>query len=215
MSLAVSDLESRHRPVLEQALEAIRTRGYFSAFPESPSPKVYGESAAADGKKAFEALLGDDFPLQTPGADGTVATEKSPFGLPMQVSYPRVSESGVDALMAAARQGIPAWRDAGPLARTTVSIEILHRLHARIFALANAVHHTSGQAVVMVPASAIVTFAGIEKVMSVKDGKSVERRVQTGRREGARVEIVAGLEAGEPVVVEPGNLTGGQSVTTK
>ena len=42
MSLAVSDLESRHRPVLEQALEAIRTRGYFSAFPESPSPKVYG-----------------------------------------------------------------------------------------------------------------------------------------------------------------------------
>jgi phenylacetic acid degradation protein paaN len=149
MSLAVSDLESRHRPVLEQALEAIRTRGYFSAFPESPSPKVYGESAAADGKKAFEALLGEDFPLQTPGADGAVATEKSPFGLPMKVSYPRVSESGVDALMTAARQGVPAWRDAGPLARTAVSIEILHRLHARIFELANAVHHTSGQAFVM------------------------------------------------------------------
>jgi hypothetical protein len=27
------------------------------------------------------------------------------------------------------------------------------------------------------------------------------------------VEIVTGLTAGEPVVVEPGNLTGGQSVT--
>jgi phenylacetic acid degradation protein paaN len=149
MSLAVSDLESRHRPVLEQALEAIRTRGYFSAFPESPSPKVYGESAAADGKKAFEAVLGQDFPLQTPGAGGTVATEKSPFGLPMQVSYPRVPEAGVDALMTAAREGIPAWRDAGPLARTAVCIEILNRLHARIFELANAVHHTSGQAFVM------------------------------------------------------------------
>jgi hypothetical protein len=103
MSLPVSDLESRHRPVLEQALEAIRTRGYFSAFAESPSPKVYGESAAADGKKAFEALLGQDFPLQTPGADGTVATEKSPFGLPLQVSYPRVAPGGVDALVGAAR----------------------------------------------------------------------------------------------------------------
>jgi RND family efflux transporter MFP subunit len=71
----------------------------------------------------------------------------------------------------------------------------------------------AAQAVVTVPASAIVTFAGIEKVLSVKDGKSVERRVQTGRREGGRVEIVSGLAAGEPVVVEPGNLTGGQSVS--
>lgn len=71
----------------------------------------------------------------------------------------------------------------------------------------------AAQAVVMVPASAIVTFAGIEKVISVKDGKSVERRVQTGRREGGRVEIVSGLAAGDPVVVEPGSLTGGQAVT--
>jgi len=71
----------------------------------------------------------------------------------------------------------------------------------------------AGQPIVMVPASAIVTFAGIEKVMSVKDGKSVERRVQTGRRDGDRIEVVSGLAAGEPVVIEPGNLTGGQAVT--
>jgi RND family efflux transporter MFP subunit len=71
----------------------------------------------------------------------------------------------------------------------------------------------AAQPVVMVPASAIVTFAGIEKVITVKDGKSVERRVQTGRRNGARVEIVSGLNAGEPVVAEPGSLTGGQAVT--
>jgi RND family efflux transporter MFP subunit len=71
----------------------------------------------------------------------------------------------------------------------------------------------AAQPVVMVPATALVTFAGIDKVLTVKDGKSVERRVQTGRRDGGRVEIVAGLNAGEPVVVEPGNLTGGQTVT--
>jgi phenylacetic acid degradation protein paaN len=149
MSLPVSDLESRHRPVLDQALEAIRTRGYFSAFPESPSPKVYGENAAADGKAAFEALLGNSFALETPGATGTVATEKSPFGLPLEVAYPRMTADGVDTLMAAARAGIPAWRDAGPLARTAVCMEILARLHARVFELGNAVQHTSGQAFVM------------------------------------------------------------------
>jgi RND family efflux transporter MFP subunit len=81
------------------------------------------------------------------------------------------------------------------------------------FARASIVTQTA-QPVVMVPARAIVTFAGIEKVISVKDGKSVERRVQTGRRDGARAEIVSGLAAGEPVVAEPGNLTGGQAVVT-
>jgi RND family efflux transporter MFP subunit len=65
---------------------------------------------------------------------------------------------------------------------------------------------------VLVPSSALVGFAGIEKVMTVRDGRVVERRVVTGRRDGDRVEIVEGLDAGEPVVVDPGNLVGGQPV---
>lgn len=69
------------------------------------------------------------------------------------------------------------------------------------------------QSAVFVPASSIVVFAGIEKVLTVRDGRAVEKRVTTGRREGDRVEIVEGLAAGEPVVVEPGNLVGGQPVT--
>ena len=71
------------------------------------------------------------------------------------------------------------------------------------------------QKIVTVPASAIVVFAGVEKVLGVKDGKTVEMRVQTGRRLGARVEVVSGLTAGQPVVVEPGNLAGGQPVTVE
>jgi RND family efflux transporter MFP subunit len=65
---------------------------------------------------------------------------------------------------------------------------------------------------VFVPASSIVTFAGIEKVMTVRDGLSVETRVQTGRRIEDRVEIVEGLKPEALVVVEPGNLVGGQPV---
>ncbi len=65
---------------------------------------------------------------------------------------------------------------------------------------------------VLVPASAIVTFAGIEKVFGVRDGRAVERQIRTGRRAGDRVEIVEGLAAGERVVVDPGNLTGGEPV---
>ena len=68
------------------------------------------------------------------------------------------------------------------------------------------------ESAVFVPASAIVVFAGIEKVLSVKDGRSTEKRVTTGRKDKDRVEIVEGLASGEPVIVEPGNLVGGQPV---
>jgi RND family efflux transporter MFP subunit len=71
---------------------------------------------------------------------------------------------------------------------------------------------SSDRPIVVVPASAVVTLAGIEKVLTVKDGKSVETRVRTGRRFEDRTEIVEGLAAGESVVVEPGNLIGGQPV---
>ncbi len=82
-------LLSRHRDRLDAAVAASASRGYYSAFDESPSPRVYGETAAADGKAAFEAWLGGDFPLSTPGVDGTVATERSPYGFDLGVRYPR------------------------------------------------------------------------------------------------------------------------------
>jgi RND family efflux transporter MFP subunit len=69
------------------------------------------------------------------------------------------------------------------------------------------------RAAVLVPATAIVTFAGIEKVFGVKGGLAVEKRIRTGRKAGDRVEILEGLAAGEPVVVDPGNLAGGLPVT--
>ncbi|MGA8246965.1 MAG: phenylacetic acid degradation protein PaaN [Nocardioides sp.] len=137
----------KHRERLDAAVAASATRAYHSAFDESPSPRVYGESAAAEGKAAFEAWLGTPFPLDTAGSDGVVSTERSPYGFDLGVSYPRVTD--VDALLAAAGAGMRAWRDAGPETRVGVCIEILDRLHGRVFELANAVQHTSGQAFVM------------------------------------------------------------------
>ena len=80
-----------------------------------------------------------------------MATERSPYGFELGVSYPRVpaTDEAVDTLLAASRAGMRAWREAGPEGRTGVCLEILDRLHRRIFELANAVQHTSGQAFVM------------------------------------------------------------------
>lgn len=139
-------LYDRHADTLNRALTAITERGYWSAYPESPSPRVYGETAAADGKAAFEAYLGGDFPLDQPGAGDRVATETSPFGVQLAVRYPH---AGPGELVSAATTALPAWRDAGPQARVGVCLEILDRLHKHIFELANAVQFTSGQAFVM------------------------------------------------------------------
>lgn len=139
-------LYDRHADTLNRALTAITERGYWSAYPESPSPRVYGETAAADGKAAFEAYLGGDFPLDQPGARDRVATETSPFGVELAVRYPH---AGPGELVSAASAALPAWRDAGPQARVGVCLEILDRLHKNIFELANAVQFTSGQAFVM------------------------------------------------------------------
>ena len=69
------------------------------------------------------------------------------------------------------------------------------------------------QPVVTVPASAVIVFAGVEKVLVVRQGKTAEVRVTTGRRLGEDVEIVEGLKGSDPVVTRPGNLVGGQPVT--
>lgn len=70
----------------------------------------------------------------------------------------------------------------------------------------------AGEQAIFVPGSALVVFAGIEKVFLVEQGKSVERLVRTGRRDEGRIEIVEGLKAGDRVVVQPGNLVGGTPV---
>jgi RND family efflux transporter MFP subunit len=66
-----------------------------------------------------------------------------------------------------------------------------------------------------VPASALVTFAGIEKVFLAENGKSVEKPVKTGRKDSNKIEITEGVKPGELVVVQPGNLVGGQPIIVK
>src|SRR3989454_385466 len=71
---------------------------------------------------------------------------------------------------------------------------------------------TAGTPVATVPASAIIVFAGVEKVLVVRQGRTAEVKVTTGRRLGEDVEIVDGLKRGDAVVARPGNLVGGEPV---
>ncbi|MER6033431.1 MULTISPECIES: phenylacetic acid degradation protein PaaN [unclassified Streptomyces] len=145
--LTAHDLIARHRPTLDQALEAIRTRAYWSPHPEHP--KAYGEQGSLDaaaGKAAFDAVLGTRIDLGQPGTDDWVGGEVSPYGIELGVTYPHADP---DVLLPAMKAGQRAWRDAGAETRAVVCLEILKRISDRTHEFAHAVMHTSGQAFMM------------------------------------------------------------------
>jgi phenylacetic acid degradation protein paaN len=135
-----------HKAMLDRALQAIAERGYWSPYPESPSPRAYGEGAAEAGKAAFDALRGKPFALEQPGTVGQVGAERSPYGFDLGITYPRAD---ADALFRAIAAAEPKWRKAGPQAWVGVCLEILDRVNKASFLLANAVMHTTGQAFMM------------------------------------------------------------------
>ena len=135
-----------HRALLDGALNALATRGHWSAFPESPSPKVYGETGQADGQAAVAALLGKDYPLQQPGEQARLATERSPYGVALDVRYP---DCDIHALVDAAVAAEPAWQALGARGRVGVLLEALTRIHRRSHEIAHAVMLTTGQGPMM------------------------------------------------------------------
>jgi RND family efflux transporter MFP subunit len=85
------------------------------------------------------------------------------------------------------------------------------RLRPGTFAKADIV--TADNPALVVPLSALVVFAGVEKVLVVKDGKAHEQRVRTGLRVGDRVELLDGVAPGDVVILTPGGLADGSPVS--
>lgn len=135
-------LLNQHQALLDGAMNAMASRGYWSPFSEMPSPKVYGETSADDGKQAFESLLKKDFVLDQPGHTGWISPEQSPYGVALDVHYPVCDH---EALVVAAQAAMPAWQALGAAGRTGVCLEMLTRLNRQSFEIAHAVMATTGQ----------------------------------------------------------------------
>src|SRR5436190_15398026 len=107
--LVAHPLFDRHKPTLDAAVNAIRTRGYWSVYPEVPSGKVYGETAKDDGVAAFQNRLQNDFVIDQPSTGKTIGGEVSPYGMKLGVAYPQVD---LDTLIPAAQQAMKQWGSA-------------------------------------------------------------------------------------------------------
>jgi len=106
----------------------------------------------------------------------------------------------------------PAIRESSRMLAAEADIPAQGGLRPGLFARVEIILNSDERAL-SVPANSLVTFAGLEKVVTVQEGKAVEQTVTTGRRGDGWVEIVSGLQAGQPVVLDPAGLRTGQPVT--
>ncbi len=143
----MSAFYQKHLATLQKAIDACDKRYSWTAYPESPSSKIWGQEKPAAGKANFESMLGTDYPLEQPGEVGRTGAEVSPYtGDPLGISYPKMD---VDELYCAVEKAMPQWRDALPETRIGLCLEILDRCAGQLFENAHATMHTSGQSYIM------------------------------------------------------------------
>ena len=138
---------SKHKAVLEAALNACATRIYWSPFTESPSGTLHPEGAHQAGKADFEARLGKPFNLEQPGEIGRTGYEISPYTQkPLGIDYPKID---VDLALAASKIAMDSWKKVAPEERVGLCLEMAFALEKQCFENAYATMHTAGQAFLM------------------------------------------------------------------
>jgi RND family efflux transporter MFP subunit len=74
---------------------------------------------------------------------------------------------------------------------------------------------SEGERALMLPADAVINFAGVQRVIIARDGKAHEQRIRTGRRQDEEIEIVEGVRSGDVVVRMPGDLADGMPIQVR
>lgn len=128
------EMFQRHRATLDAAVAALSGRDYWTPYPETPSGRIYGETANAEARAAFEARRGKPFALDqagpslsadkggTVGAGNEQAYMREMFGpIAFVVAARDVDDAIARAARSASAKGAITWSaystDAGVLAR--------------------------------------------------------------------------------------------------
>ncbi|MBD1209110.1 MAG: phenylacetic acid degradation protein PaaN [Ignavibacteria bacterium] len=147
--MTLTELTQKHSETLDKAVQANISREYFAHWNESPSKKVYGETASEEGEAAFKASLHHKFTrLQQAGETGWHGEEESPFGFGLGVQYPTFT---IEHLITSAHNAKKQWQRLSPTDRAVVLIEALERAGTgkTFFEIAYSTMHTAGQSFAM------------------------------------------------------------------
>lgn len=140
------NLFEKHQSLLNDAIEALSKRAYYSPYPESP--KAYAEDGDAKAKDWISATMNNNYEgLDQTGSSEFIGEEISPFlQMGIGVRYPYFSEQ---TLIEKAETAQQAWGNTSPETRAGLLIEALEQVKQRFFDIAYATIHTTGQAYMM------------------------------------------------------------------
>lgn len=139
-------LQSEHKTIIDNAVQAIHARTFFAQYPEHP--KAYGEEAPTKGQQAFENTLGKRFEeLLQNNPTSWIGEEVSPYTLkPLGIMYPAFE---ADKLIVRAAIAFDVWKKLSPDERADILVDALERVKNRFFEIAYATQHTTGQSFIM------------------------------------------------------------------
>ncbi len=140
------NLFEKHQSLLNDAIEALSKRAYYSPYPESP--KAYAEDGDAKAKAWISATMNNNYEgLDQTGASEFIGEEVSPFlQMGIGVRYPFFTEQ---TLIEKAEAAQKTWGNTSPETRAGLLIEALDQVKTRFFDIAYATMHTTGQAYMM------------------------------------------------------------------
>jgi phenylacetic acid degradation protein paaN len=133
-------------PRIAEAIEQLKLRTYYSAYPENP--KAYPEEANDAGKLAFQQRLSNRFEeLISDGSISWLGEEVSPYmQVGLGIEYPVFS---AETLISNAQNARKQWSKLSPEKRADILLETLDKVKERFFEIAYATMHTTGQSFVM------------------------------------------------------------------
>lgn len=141
-------LFEKHKATIDNAVKAVHERSFFAQYPEHPSPKIYGETADADGRKKFQDGLNKPFEeLLQENPEDWVGQEESPYlQKPLGITYPKFSPA---TLIERSKNSWEAWRNTSVDDRAAMLVESLEGFKERFFENCYATMHTTGQGYMM------------------------------------------------------------------
>lgn len=146
MNNTATNLFEKHNAIVNDAIDALKKRGYYTPYPEHP--KAYAEDGDAKAKAYISSVMNTDFSELLQGeAKEWIGEEISPYlQTGIGVRYPSYD---TDTYIQKAKQASKAWAHADVKVRTGVLIDALDRIKNRFFDIAYATMHTTGQAYMM------------------------------------------------------------------
>jgi phenylacetic acid degradation protein paaN len=140
------NLFDKHTTIISNSVEALKSRKYFSIFPESP--KAYNIDADVKAKKHISEVMNNDFnELLQFESKYYIGEEISPYlQVGLGIKYPTYEISEIIEKSEIAKT---SWSNTTIEVRTGILIEILERIKNRFFDIAYATMHTTGQAFMM------------------------------------------------------------------